>query len=39
MRYDPLVCIEDAIKARELISQFIQNMTAKDFYVDAKTKG
>jgi len=38
MRHDPLVCIEDAIKACELISQFIQDMTKEDFYADAKTK-
>ncbi len=38
MRHDPLVCVEDAIQACELISQFIQDMTAEDFYADAKTK-
>ncbi len=38
MRHNPLVCIEDAIKACELILQFIQGMTREDFYTDAKTK-
>ncbi len=38
MRHNPLVCIEDAIKACELILQFIQGMTREDFYVDVKTK-
>ena len=38
MRHDPLVCVEDAILACELITQFIQDMTEKDFYADNKTK-
>ena len=38
MQHDPLVCVEDAIKACELISQFIQGMKEEDFYNDAKTK-
>ena len=38
MRHNPLVCIEDAIKACELILQFIRGMTREDFYTDAKTK-
>jgi len=38
MQHDPLVCIDDAIEACELISQFIQGMREEDFYVDAKTK-
>lgn len=38
MRHDPLVCVEDAIKACVLISQFIQGMRKEDFYTDAKTK-
>jgi uncharacterized protein with HEPN domain len=38
MRHDPLVCVEDAIKACELISQFIQDMTDEDFYADAKIR-
>jgi len=38
MRHDPLVCVEDAIKACELISLFIQGMSKEDFYTDAKTK-
>jgi len=38
MQHDPLVCIEDAIMACELIIQFIQGMTEKDFYDDNKTK-
>ena len=38
MQHDPLVCVEDAVKACELILQFIQDMTEEDFYADAKTK-
>lgn len=38
MQHDPLVCVEDAIKACKLISQFIQGMKKEDFYNDAKTK-
>ena len=38
MRHDPLVCVEDAVRACELISQFIQGMSEEDFYSDAKTK-
>jgi len=38
MRHDPLVYVEDAIKACELISQFIQGMSEEDFSGDAKTK-
>lgn len=38
MQHDPLVCVEDAVKACKLISQFIQGMREEDFYTDAKTK-
>lgn len=38
MQRDPLVYVDDAIKACELISQFIQGMREEDFYADAKTK-
>jgi len=38
MQRDPLVCVDDAIKACELISLFIQGMREGDFYADAKTK-
>ena len=38
MPHDPLVCVEDAIKACELIAQFIQGIEEEDFYNDAKTK-
>ncbi len=31
MQHDPLVCVEDAIKACELISQFIQGIKEEDF--------
>ena len=34
MRHDPLVCVEDAIKACVLISQFIRGMRKEDFYTD-----
>lgn len=38
MQHDPLVCVEDAIKACKLIHQFIQGMKEEEFYDDAKTK-
>jgi len=38
MQHDPLVCIEDAIAACELILQFVNGMTEEDFYTDNKTK-
>ncbi len=38
MKHDPLVCVDDAIKACELISQFIQGFQEEDFYADPKTK-
>ncbi len=38
MQHDPFVCVEDAIKACEFISQFIQGMKEGDFCNDAKTK-
>ena len=38
MPHDPLVCIEDAIKACELILQFTHSMKEVDYYVDAKTR-
>ncbi len=38
MKHDPLVCIDDAIKACELISQFTQGFREEDFYADDKTK-
>ena len=38
MGHDPLVCVDDAIKACELISLFIQGMSEEDFYIDPKTK-
>jgi uncharacterized protein with HEPN domain len=38
MQHDPLVCVEDAVMACEFILQFVQDMTAEDFYADSKTK-
>lgn len=38
MQHDPLVCVEDAIKACKLIHQFIQGVKEEEFYDDAKTK-
>ncbi len=38
MQHDPLVCVDDAIEACELIAQFIEGMREEDFYTDAKTK-
>ncbi len=38
MPHDPLVCIEDAVTACELILQFIKTMGEAEFYLDLKTK-
>ena len=38
MQHDPLVCVEGALMASELILQFTQDMTEDDFYADNKTK-
>ncbi len=38
MAHDPLVCIEDAVSACELIEQFTLGMNEVDYSVDAKTK-
>jgi len=38
MPHDPLVCIEDAVTACELIIQFTKDMDEAEFYVDLKTK-
>ena len=38
MRHDPLVCIEDAVAACELIIGFTKDMSEAEFYLDAKTK-
>jgi len=38
MPHDPLVCIEDAVRACELILQFTEKMNAADFSGDLKTK-
>ena len=38
MAHDPLVCVDDAINACELILEFTHNMKDVDYYVDAKTK-
>ena len=38
MKHDPLICVEDAIRACEQISQFVHGMTEADFYADDKTK-
>jgi len=38
MQHDPLVCVEDAIMACELILQFTQDMSEEDFFADNKTK-
>lgn len=38
MRHDPLVCVEDAINACELIQQFTKGMKEKEYYYDIKTK-
>lgn len=38
MRHDPLVCIEAAVTACELILEFTETMAEAEFYVDLKTK-
>ena len=38
MPHDPLVCIEDAITACELIIEFTKTLVKDEFYVDLKTK-
>ncbi len=38
MKHDPSVCLEDAIRACELILQFVQGMTEENFSADLKTK-
>ena len=38
MPHDPLVCIEDAVTACELILEFTKSMVEADFYLDLKTK-
>ena len=38
MQHDPLVCVEDAVSACELIIEFTKNMGEAEFYVDLKTK-
>ena len=38
MVHDPLVCVEDAINACELILEFTHSMKEVNYYVDAKTK-
>ena len=38
MPHDPLVCIEDAVTACELILEFTKTMGEAEFYVDLKTK-
>lgn len=38
MQHDPLVCIEDAIEACELILQFTKGMKYVEYYADLKTK-
>ena len=38
MVHDPLVCVEDAINACELILEFTHSMKEVDYYVDARTK-
>ena len=38
MQHDPLVCIEDAVTACELIIEFTKTMEEAEFYVDLKTK-
>ncbi|MGP8330193.1 MAG: HepT-like ribonuclease domain-containing protein [Methanosarcinaceae archaeon] len=38
MQHDPLVCVEDAIEACELILQFTEGMKEVEYYADLKTK-
>ena len=38
MKHDPLVCVEDAVKACEFILQFTQGMEEKEYCTDFKTK-
>ena len=38
MQHDPLVCVEDAIEACELILQFTEDMKELEYYTDLKTK-
>ena len=38
MQHDPIVCIEDAINACELILQFTENVSEMEYYHDKKTK-
>lgn len=38
MQHDPLVCVDDAIKACELIAQFIQGMKEKTFMTMPRLK-
>lgn len=38
MPHDPLVCIEDAVIACELIIEFTKDMDEAEFYVDLRTK-
>ena len=38
MRHDPLVCIEDAVKACELIVQFTKNIKFSGYSADLKTQ-
>jgi len=38
MRRDPLVCVEDAIEACELILQFTKGMKELEYYSDLKTQ-
>ena len=38
MQHDPLVCIEDAVTACELIMEFTETMDEAGFCLDLKTK-
>lgn len=38
MKHDPLVCIEDAINACQLILKFTKGMTVIEYKTDLKTK-
>ncbi len=38
MLHDPLVCIEDAIKACELILEFTEGLDGEEYFNDSKTK-
>jgi len=38
MKHDPFVCVEDAIKACELIIKFAEGIEIEQYFTDLKTK-